>query len=770
MAKKKIILDFEHELGDDFKKWTKEAVTDFLELFPEYKNNFEIAEQPPYRTFSKAEVEAVIATYKKNFPNGDADKIWDKYTILPNGMFQIKPGSIKDSVDWRIENASTNGLVNLSKWCDLQSAGIINIEKTTPITIAVTKRPTDMGFGIGNRAGACISAGGCGPDKDFFKSIIIHELGHTFSATELGRKNVENHPTFGVHCTDDECLMYTHAYKRENQNKIKARTAKGESPFCADCTQAIREYMNKFFIAENVNVGVQQPNSPTPIDNKVKLPYQRFFQDIAAKEGSTYKEDTKANDFKASLVRKNGDTLNIKSNCDDKISLNLFDKDGKKKTPEIKDFANIVNLARSNGQIIDIADNSAEEFKARLMIACMESNPPMMMGKKPAIDEEFLGKLETNTKSRLMALINKQKQQEKPKEEEKKTSNHPQLDKSLAERIAELERKEKLSTITAQEIAELKYAKFEVERNQALQEAKKRTGNNENPRTQEHIDESGLEPEDYAFDGRDRKSIRAWKLHLDVVPNRDDPTTESISEFLEELEVEHKINSGGENGKGMTIYVGGYEDAQKLSKEINFRFGKDLGKTPIYADQKNDEMDFNKFVTGRFYLSGLFETKNPHGTIKGLCPTTYGSLSDQNSEAFIFAQAQKHDILPKEIKFNDCAGSGDKDFHAKYVFNGLEAYCAHKVYSKHMGDFYHGRDMARFEERMFGDVLPAVGSAERATWDKIADTYVTHLDKEYPRGKTEMEKMIKGYKRIDFRKAPPAPQQNNNRNNNNRRP
>lgn len=763
MTKKKIILDFEKELGDDFKKWTKEAVTEFLDLFPEYKNNFEIEEKPLYRAFNRAEVEAVIATYKKNFPNENADKIWDNYEKQSDGTYLVK-----GCLEWCLKEADVNGKIDLNKWCDLQCEKVKNIDKKTPVTIAVTKRPTNLGFGIGNLAGAYISAGTCGDDKEFFKSIIIHELGHTFRATELGRKNIEDYPVFGVHCTDDECLMYTHAYKRENQNKIKARTAKGESPFCPDCTQAIREYMNKFFIAENVNVGVQQPNSPTPIDNKVKLPYQRFFQNIAAQEGSIYKEDTKANDFKADLVRKNGDILNIKSNCDDKISLNLFDKDGNKKTPEIKDFANIVNLARSNGQIIDIALSSTAEFKARLMIACMEANPPMAMGVKPEVTKEFLDTLEPSTKNHLAALINKQAQRQKD-EMKRKASNHPNLDKTREERIIALERKEKISTITPQETAELKTAKFEVERWDALEEAKKRTGNKDNPRTQEHIEKSGLDSKDYAFDSLNRKSIRAWKLHLDVVPNLEDSTTEEISDFLEELDVEHKINSGGKNGKGMTIYVGGYEDAQKLSKEINSRFGGKLGKTPIYADQKNDEMDFNKAITGRFYLSGLFESKNPHGTIKGLCPTTYGSLSDHNSEMFLFAQAQKHDILPKETKFNDCAGSGDKDFHSKYVFNGLEAYCAHKVYTQHMGDFYHGRDLARFEERIFGDVLPALDSTERATWDKIADTYVTHLDKEYPRGKTEMEKMVQGYKRIDFRKVPPAPQQNNNRNNNNRR-
>ena len=59
-----------------------------------------------------------------------------------------------------------------------------------------------------------------------------------------------------------------------------------------------------------------------------------------------------------------------------------------------------------------------------------------------------------------------------------------------------------------------------------------------------------------------------WKFHLDVVPNRNHPVTKAISEFLLDININHKIAAGGENGKGMTVYVGSYDDINKLAKLI----------------------------------------------------------------------------------------------------------------------------------------------------------------------------------------------------------
>ena len=91
-----------------------------------------------------------------------------------------------------------------------------------------------------------------------------------------------------------------------------------------------------------------------------------------------------------------------------------------------------------------------------------------------------------------------------------------------------------------------------------------------------------------------------WKFHLDVVPNRNHPVTKSVSDFLLDLNVNHKIGSGGENGKGMTVYVGSYNDVNKLAEVIQERFGKDIYEPPAYTDQAQQEHAFQPTVYGRF--------------------------------------------------------------------------------------------------------------------------------------------------------------------------
>ena len=175
---------------------------------------------------------------------------------------------------------------------------------------------------------------------------------------------------------------------------------------------------------------------------------------------------------------------------------------------------------------------------------------------------------------------------------------------------------------------------------------------------------------------------------------------------------------------------------------------------------------FNRLVSGRFYLQGLFEVQYPHGTAAGICPASYGSLSDAKSESFIFALAMKENILPAGTTADQCFGlSGRLDFEKKYIFDGLEAYCAHKLYARHAGSYYNGKNPDLYEQKMFEGIIPEAGSAERARWDAIADRFERHISQEYPRGITAMQQLSAGYTPIDFSKLPPvAARQNNNGN------
>ena len=237
--KKKIILAFDSYSNRDIRNWTKEAVENFINLFPEYKDNFEIEFEKRPRTYSKEEVEKVVEKYLKQNPSGSADDIWQKYKPLKNGSFAVRMEFVQGSVDWAIKKSkNTDGKVDLGLWLDAQKNGETLVDKTTPIKIAIANCKTTMGYGIGCELGACISSKMCGNDKNHFQNIIMHEFGHIFRATTPERKNtVEN---LGSHCLDDACLMYEYAYKRENIQKINDKKEKGEAIFCNDCIQAMR--------------------------------------------------------------------------------------------------------------------------------------------------------------------------------------------------------------------------------------------------------------------------------------------------------------------------------------------------------------------------------------------------------------------------------------------------------------------------------------------------------------------------------------------------
>lgn len=489
-----------------------------------------------------------------------------------------------------------------------------------------------------------------------------------------------------------------------------------------------------------------------------KKAYREIFEPAARKEGSQYVENIRAKNYEAQIKKADGSVDYVEANSATNVSLSSKDKDGKVKVPGMERFENIVAYAKKKNARVAFGDIKTPEFKARLMIACLEAEPVAKMNGQPNLDKEFLGQIEPETKSRLLAAIKKTQ----PQKQQDDTGNNPPIptpasqnnyEKSRETRIKFLEAKEKLGKITEAEKAELDFAKemIKVTKESAAAEARLRI----NPRDVEHQQNSGLAPENYYYSTKTNHNCAAWKLHLDIVPNRNDPTTKMISEYLEALDIEHKIYHGGENGKGMTIYVGNYEDTKKLSKEINSRFGKDIEKSPCYVDQALSEHYFNDKVSGRFYLQGIFSTQYPRGSVAGICPSRYGSASDCGSECFIFAMLQKEGL----ISTGDSAGKyfngfGTEDFHKHYEFHNIETYCAHKLYQKEMGEFYCGSDADKYEKEMFGDKLPQAGTPERTKLDEIAKKYMTFMEKQNPQLIQKMKSLAMGYAPIDFSKAP----------------
>ncbi|MBO7559764.1 MAG: hypothetical protein J6T27_01250 [Alphaproteobacteria bacterium] len=211
-----------------------------------------------------------------------------------------------------------------------------------------------------------------------------------------------------------------------------------------------------------------------------------------------------------------------------------------------------------------------------------------------------------------------------------------------------------------------------------------------------------------------------WKFHLDVVPNRDHPVTREISDFLLDLGVAHKIASGGENGKGMTVYVGGYDDICKLAHIIQERFGSKISKPPFYTDQVAQEYAFEPKIYGRFCVGNY-----------AIYPTYASGISpfaDDNDEYVIdTVQSKAQNLGITKNEHNNCFFDSlellynDNPNHDEIV---LTTYCSHKLYVATFGQYYCGTYLKPFEDKFFGNDIPVLGTRKRAKWDEIADTFV----------------------------------------------
>ena len=229
-----------------------------------------------------------------------------------------------------------------------------------------------------------------------------------------------------------------------------------------------------------------------------------------------------------------------------------------------------------------------------------------------------------------------------------------------------------------------------------------------------------------------------WKIHLDVVPNRNHPVTHEISDFLIEFGVSHKIASSGDNGKGMTIYVGSYNDVCKLANLIQNKFDSKISVPPIYTDQKKQEHSFTTKVYGRFVVDDY--AGYPFSNIVGISVL-------RGRDGFSF---DKLGYFRKTIRKAEELNNLDT---AKFLNSVgiqwtkettiLATYLSHKLYAAVYGKYYYGENLQQFEKAFLENKIPAKGTKERKEWDEIADVFVEEAKE---KGLFEIFKnKIKGY-------------------------
>jgi len=102
-----------------------------------------------------------------------------------------------------------------------------------------------------------------------------------------------------------------------------------------------------------------------------------------------------------------------------------------------------------------------------------------------------------------------------------------------------------------------------------------------------------------------------WKIHLNVSPNKEDTLTGEVSSFLNSNRVKFKVGrSGGQEGKGMTIYIGDRDTMEDLAQELFDTYGERIPQAT--GETLTDDMAVVGMIRARFENTSDY-TRNPGG-------------------------------------------------------------------------------------------------------------------------------------------------------------
>ncbi len=395
------LIDDSEDTG--YRKHVLEALSEFLDLFPEHKNEFkfhirikdkffeipanEITKDNPTLT------EIKYSDYEKTtmLSRTEGEDCWSVNDWMAgnaqNKSYFHYVYPTRNTIDREAVRGSS---VTLG---DIEGMGVSEnvsdkYKKTSYVTVRANMPP--------NR----------------FKSILKHELGHAFNATHEGRANTKVYTDTGNHCTNEGCLMEDGRVREANEDR--------QPEFCEDCINAMQQYM-KYIFEENTN---PNSNAITVHDSEEDLPqnqepddtYKLSWIAFVRRLGIDYHDNTcvtideESDNFSAKIKRPNGETISIVASSSTNVVLSSKKPDGTPQVPDQKVFDNLVSKAYRDNKEINFGEIKSPEFKARLMLACL--NKGIKMQNCPDV-QEVLSSLDDNnpTKASLISITNRVTQQ-----------------------------------------------------------------------------------------------------------------------------------------------------------------------------------------------------------------------------------------------------------------------------------------------------------------------------------------------------------------------
>ena len=140
------------------------------------------------------------------------------------------------------------------------------------------------------------------------------------------------------------------------------------------------------------------------VNDDFKTSWREFADNVATKLKGKVIEEQEAKDFVAKVEHAEGQ-VSIRASSLNEISIGAKDKENKETTPDMVVFKELVEKSAREGRGINFGNIRDNEFKARLLIVCIEKN--VSMKGEPKITDEFLKSLDEKTAKQLIILQNK---------------------------------------------------------------------------------------------------------------------------------------------------------------------------------------------------------------------------------------------------------------------------------------------------------------------------------------------------------------------------
>lgn len=199
--------------------------------------------------------------------------------------------------------------------------------------------------------------------------------------------------------------------EKENDDFESSQVTDGEN-FTADEKQD-QEATNET-VPNNLTISEcgEQPNDEQQHEDSYDFGfYEEFLKDFADEHNLTYTRDEENPDFKISL-KADENTTHIQIDHGRNLTMTAKDNNNETVVPDQQMFDAIAELAHKQGNSITFGNIETPEYAARLYLACKTHQPPIEMIRAPEMNDEFLGKLDQETKKQIEMLVVAQQETE----------------------------------------------------------------------------------------------------------------------------------------------------------------------------------------------------------------------------------------------------------------------------------------------------------------------------------------------------------------------